>query len=99
MELSEVLISPVVTEKSSGSQAQRKYTFLVHLKADKIRIRKAVENAYGVDVESVNIVPVRKKIRLVGRTKHVTKRHTSRKAIVTLKPKQILDFNKVKTAK
>jgi large subunit ribosomal protein L23 len=99
MELSNVLISPVVTEKSSGSQAQRKYTFLVHLDADKVRIRKAVESSYGVDVVSVNIIPIRKKVRVSGRTKHITRRHTARKAIVTLKPKQTLDFNKVKTAK
>ena len=99
MELSNVLISPVITEKSSGAQVARKYTFLVHLHANKIEICKAVENAYGVQVESVNIIPVRKKVRVSGRTKHITRRHNARKAIVTLKPKQILDFNKVKTAK
>jgi large subunit ribosomal protein L23 len=99
MELSNVLISPVITEKSSGAQVARKYTFFVHLQANKIEISKAVENAYGVQVESVNIIPVRKKVRVSGRTKHITRRHNARKAIVTLKPKQTLDFNKVKTAK
>ena len=99
MELSNVIISPVVTEKSSGAQVGRKYTFLVHLGVNKIEVKKAVESSYGVLVESVNIVPIRKKVRITGRTKHITRRHDGRKAIVTLRPKQVLDFNKVKTAK
>lgn len=99
MELSQVLKLPVITEKSTKSQENRKYTFLVHLNANKIEVLKAVEDAYGVKVDSVNIIPVKSKARLAGRGKTITKRHTAKKAIVTLKPKQILDFNKVKTAK
>jgi large subunit ribosomal protein L23 len=98
MELSHVLITPVVTEKSTKAQAQRKYTFLVHLKANKQEVQGAIEKAYGVEVESVNIIPVLAKARLAGRGRHITKRPQARKAIVTLMPKQSIDFNKIKVS-
>jgi large subunit ribosomal protein L23 len=99
MDLSNILISSVVTEKSTKAQENRKYLFLVHLNANKIEIRKAVEKFYGVKVDSINIIPVKSKIRLAGRGRTITKRHNAKKAIVTLKPKQTLDVNKVKTTK
>jgi len=99
MDLSNVLIAPVVTEKSTAAQEKRKYTFLVHLKANKVEVEKAIEKSYGVKVDSINIIPVRKKTRMIGRGREITKRHTAKKAVVTLKPKQTLDFNKVKTQK
>lgn len=98
MEYTNVLIAPVITEKSSTAQGKSKYTFRVHSNATKVEIGKAVSRAYGVDVKSVNIIPVRKKERLVGRGKTITKRHASKKAIVTVKAKQSIDFNKVKTS-
>lgn len=98
MELANVLKSPVVTEKSTTAQASQKYTFLVHLNTNKVEVRKAVEATYGVKVKHVNIVPVLKKVRLVGRGRSITKRHQAKKAIVTLAPKQSLDFNKIKTS-
>ena len=99
MELTKVLIAPVITEKSSKAQESRKYSFLVHLKTNKVEVAKAVENAYGVKIQSVDIVPVRKKTRLVGRGKEITKRQAAKKAIVTLAPKQSIDFNKIKSTK
>jgi len=98
MQLSNVLIAPVVTEKSSSAQSKSKYTFRVNADANKVEIAKAVNKAYGVDIKSVNIIPVRKKERLVGRGRTITKRPTSKKAIVTVKAKQSIDFNKVKTS-
>ena len=99
MQLTNVLIAPIVTEKSTAAQSSSKYTFRVHLAATKVEIAKAVNKAYGVTVTSVNVIPVRKKERLVGRGKTITKRHTSKKAIVTVKAKQSIDFNKIKTSK
>ncbi len=99
MELSNVLLSPVVSEKSINSQETKKYTFLVHLNTNKIEIAHAVEYAYGVKVKSVNIVPVQKKVRLVGRGRVMTKRQAAKKAIVTIDSKQVIDFSKVKTSK
>ena len=99
MDLSNILIAPVVSEKSTTAQANRKYSFRVHLKANKIEIAKAVTKTYGVKVKTVNIIPVKEKIRLVGRSRTIRKRPTAKKAIVTLGAKQTLDFNKVKTDK
>ncbi len=98
MQYTNVLKAPIVTEKSSNAQTKSKYTFRVHSSATKVEIAKAVNKAYGVDVVAVNIIPVRKKERLVGRGKTITKRHASKKAIVTVKAKQSIDFNKVKTS-
>lgn len=98
MELANVLQSPVVTEKSSSAQANQKYVFMVHSAANKILIKQAVEKAYGVKVKGVNIIPVLRKARTVGRGRQITKRLAGKKAIVTLAPKQTIDFNKIKTA-
>ena len=96
MQLTNVLLAPVVTEKSSNAQTKHKYTFRVNANANKVEIAKAVNKVYGVNVTSVNIIPVRKKERLVGRGKVMTKRLASKRAIVTVKAKQSIDFNKVK---
>ena len=99
MQIENVLLSPVVTEKSSASQASRKYVFRVAGDSNKIEITRAVEKLYGVKVESVNVMSVRKKVRLAGRGREMTKRPASKKAIITLKPKQTIDFNKIKASK
>ncbi|QQR83423.1 50S ribosomal protein L23 [Candidatus Peregrinibacteria bacterium] len=94
MELTQVLQSPVITEKSATAHAAHKFTFLVHPSANKIEVKKAVEAAYGVKVESVNVIPVGKKVRLVGRGRTMTKRQAAKKAIVTLHGEKSIDFNK-----
>jgi len=99
MLLSNVLKAPIVTEKSTTAQATSKYTFRVAVTATKNEIAKAIAKAYGVEVESVNIIPVRKKQRMVGRGRAMTKRKASKKAIITVKAKQSIDFNKLKTSK
>jgi len=59
MKLSEVLIKPIVTEKSNKlSEARRTYSFRVARKANKLEIKKAVEEFYGVNVTEVNTVVV-----------------------------------------
>jgi large subunit ribosomal protein L23 len=54
----EVLLAPVVSEKSYSLITDRKYTFKVHPDAHKTQIRQAVEQLFGVQVEDVNIVKV-----------------------------------------
>jgi large subunit ribosomal protein L23 len=98
MELSQVLLSPVVTEKSTHAQTTGKYTFLVNLNANKIEVARAIKSAYGVDVKAVRIVNVLSKSRIAGRGKTFTKRSAAKKAIVTLAPKQSLDVNKFSKA-
>lgn len=99
MQLSNILIAPLVTEKSTKAQGTSKYTFRVNQAATKNDVARAINKTYGVDVVSVNIVPILKKQRFVGRSKVITKRRASKKAIVTVKAKQSIDFNKIKTSK
>ena len=83
-----VLVRPLTSEKSQRGIQSGKYIFVVNRKANKIQIRNAVEKVYAVKVVQVNILNVRGKQRNFGRTSG----HTSawKKAIVTLKPGQII---------
>jgi large subunit ribosomal protein L23 len=62
----EVLLAPVVSEKSYSLIADRKYSFRVHKDAHKTQVRQAVEELFGVKVESVNIAHVRPKPKRRG---------------------------------
>ena len=63
----EVLIRPVISEKSYEQIAQNQYTFKVHKDAHKTQVRQAVEQLFDVKVERVNIVKVRSKPKRRGR--------------------------------
>ena len=84
MHVYQVLIRPVVTEKSTLLQEQDKYVFQVDLRANKVMIREAVEKAYDVKVVSVNTVKTHGKTKRYG--SRLTKRPDTKKAIVALKP-------------
>ena len=62
----QVLLAPVVSEKSYSLITDRKYTFKVHEDAHKTQIRQAVEELFEVKVESVNIVKVQSKPKRRG---------------------------------
>lgn len=79
----DVILKPIVTEKSMNSMAEKKYTFLVHPEANKTQIKEAVEKMFeGTKVKSVNTMnrPGKKKRRgnVVGKTAK------TKKAIVAL---------------
>ena len=80
----EVLIRPVVSEKSYEQITQNKYTFKVHPDAHKTQIRQAVEELFDVSVVTVNVVKVQPKPKRRGVYKGV--RPGWKKAIVQLKP-------------
>ncbi len=80
----EVLISPVVSEKSYGQIVQNRYTFKVHQDAHKTQVRQAVEELFDVKVMNVNIIKVQAKPKRRGIHKGV--RQGWKKAIVQLKP-------------
>ncbi len=65
----QVLLAPVVSEKSYSLITDRKYTFRVHKDAHKTQIRQAVEELFEVKVESVNIVKVQPKPKRRGLTR------------------------------
>ena len=79
----QVLLAPVVSEKSYSLITDRKYTFKVHEDAHKTQIRQAVEELFEVKVSSVNIVKVQSKPKRRGLTKG--RRPGWKKAIVELR--------------
>ena len=80
----EVLISPVVSEKSYGQIVQNRYTFKVHQDAHKTQVRQAVEELFDVKVLNVNIIKVQAKPKRRG--VHQGVRPGWKKAVVQLKP-------------
>jgi len=78
----DIIRRPIVTEKSMSSMSDKKYTFVVDIHANKVMIKRAVEDVFGVKVEDV------KTARFLGKTKrvgvHVGKRPDYKKAIVKL---------------
>ena len=78
----EIIIAPVVTEKSNDQLQGGKYTFKVNKKATKVEIAKAVEKLFEVKVLNVNTINVRGKKKRVGY--HVGKTSDWKKAIVTI---------------
>ena len=79
----DVLIAPVVSEKSYGLIEQRKYSFRVHPDAHKTQIRQAVEELFDVHVERVNILKVQPKPKRRGQRRG--KKPGWKKAIVQLR--------------
>jgi len=79
----DILLAPVVSEKSYGLLDEGKYTFIVDPRANKTEIKIAVESVFGVKVDSVNTLNRKGKTR---RTKFgLGKRKNTKRAIVTLK--------------
>lgn len=79
----DILLAPVVSEKSYGLLDENKYTFIVDPRANKTEIKIAVEQVFGVKVESVNTLNRQGKRR---RTRFgVGQRKDTKRAVVTLK--------------
>ena len=83
MEARDILIRPIVTEKSTALMEQGKYTFRVPLAATKIQIRQAV-------VQAVNTMRYEGKLKRMGRTQG--RRSDWKKAVVTLKPGEAIEL-------
>ena len=86
----DIIIKPVITEKSSYDAAYGKYTFEVAKTATKTDIRNAVEKLFNVKVVSVNTMNVTGKKKRVGRS--VGRRPSYKKAIVKLAPGETIQF-------
>ena len=84
MQPSEVLIAPLITEKSTVLQERGKYAFKVHPKANKVEIKGAVEATFDVKVVSVNIIKSRGKTKRYG--PRFKKQPDTKKAVVSLRP-------------
>ena len=86
----DILIRPLVTEKSTALMQEGKYTFVVAKGANRIEIGAAVEEIFKVKVASVNTVRVLGKTKRMGRTQG--KRPDYKKAIVKLAPGESIEF-------
>ncbi|MDF1535302.1 MAG: 50S ribosomal protein L23 [bacterium] len=87
----QVIIRPLLTEKNAVlKETLNKVAFEVAPNANKIEIKKAVEEAFKVSVDSVNILNVRGKIKRLGRS--FGKRRDWKKAVVTLKKGSTIEF-------
>lgn len=78
----DIIIAPVITEKSMANKQNNVYTFKVVKDATKDEIKKAVEEAFNVSVDKVNTLNTKSKKKRVGRYSGRTK--TYKKAIITL---------------
>ena len=86
----QILISPVVSEKSYGQIVENRYTFKVHKDAHKTQIRQAVEELFDVHVVAVNVIKVQPKPKRRGLIKGTRKGW--KKAIVELKAGDRIDI-------
>lgn len=94
MNLYQVLKVPVTTEKTTQGEKIGKYVFLINPQANKIEVKNAIREIYGVEVEKVNIVPVLPKVRLGAGRRIIPKREAAKKAFITLKAGKKLDLTK-----
>ena len=78
----DIIIAPVITEKAAIQAETNVYTFKVAADANKIEIKKAIEEAFGVKVVQVNTLNTKSKAKRVGRYAGKTK--TYKKAFITL---------------
>ena len=93
----DIIIRPVVSEKSIDESSRGKYTFAVHDDANKIQIKAAIEELYAkekVTVTSVNVLTTKAKEKRRGTKRGRITGYTTpwRKAIVTLAPGQKIEF-------
>lgn len=77
-----ILLRPLVSEKSTHAEAQKKYTFFVSSTATKVDVKRAVKEVYGILPQKVNMVVGEGKIKQSGRVSG--KRNNLKKAIVTV---------------
>ena len=82
MQAHDIIIRPIITEKTMAGNTEKKYTFEVEKAATKIEVKQAVEAAFGVKVSKVNTLHVRGRLRRQGRYQGYTK--AWKKAVVTL---------------
>lgn len=86
-----VLVSPLVSEKAAIAESKGTYTFIVNNKTNKIEVKKAIEEVYGVKPKTVRIVNVEGKEVRHGR--NIGKRKDWKKAIVTLSAGQSISIH------
>ena len=99
MDLSRIILGPLVTEKAERGKEARTYTLRVVPSATKIDVKNALKRFYDIDVLSVRVLKIHPKDRLMGNGKVIRKRKAAKKMLVTLGEKsKPLDLIQFKTA-
>jgi large subunit ribosomal protein L23 len=92
MRISNIVVRPIVTEKSFDQVTMDKYVFQVGLKAKKESIRKEIKRIYNVDAADINTIIMPGKKRRISGSRKFTKGPKWKKAIVKLKEGQSIDI-------
>ena len=87
MQISSIILGPVVTEKAERLRAANTYVLRVHMDATKIDVKQALRTFFDVEVESIRVLRVAPKVRQLGAGKSMEKRHRSKRMIVRLSKK------------
>ena len=87
----DIIIAPVITEKTANMEVDGKYAFKVANKANKTEIKQAIEKKFNVKVEKINISNSHPKKKRVGKYTGMTSKY--KKAIVTLKKGDTISFD------
>ena len=93
MKAQDIIIKPILTEKGYDGIAAKKYTFKVAKGANKTQIKMAIEELFGVKVESVNTCNVRGKTKRMGRNEGLTSSYKKAVVQLTADSKAIEYFN------
>lgn len=90
-QLANILLAPIVSEKSSlAAEQNKRFVFKVRTTATKLQVKKAVESMFNVEVDSVQVLNVKGKVKRFGRT--LGKRSDWKKAYVKLKEGHDIEF-------
>jgi large subunit ribosomal protein L23 len=94
LEAAEIIVRPVISEKSMDQTQRGKYTFAVHDDANKFQIKHAIEELFKVNVLTVNVLTTKRKEkrRAAGRRRTIGYTSPWRKAVVTLAAGDKIEF-------
>ena len=92
MEARDIIIRPILTEKSYQGIASKKYVFAVDKRANKTQIKFAVEEIFGVKVDKVNTANCRGKLKRMGRYEGYTPAYKKAIVVLTADSKEIEFF-------
>ena len=87
-----ILVRPIVSEKSTHGESDKKYSFFVSKSATKIDVKRAIKEVYGILPLKVNIIITEGKVKNLGR-KSGGRRNDYKKAIVTIAKDKNLDIH------
>ena len=87
----DIILAPIITEKTAGMEPESKYAFKVANSANKTEIKQAIEKKFNVKVMAVNITNSHPKKKRVGKYTGMTSKY--KKAVVTLKKGDTISFD------